>query len=252
MCCLCVLLFSGMGPIIPEKTAARVAAHPALAEKEVVRFPLAPMDRWGLPSIPLNTGRDLPSIRPSTGGGAHCYRCVVPVCPFGGGRGEEGGGGGRGGLASPGQPTHPPCIRTNFLRRKLSINQFRVFADTLGRQLATCITIPVCVHPPPLSMVCESHKLAVCSPLFRHMVFAHRCQPASDRVSLVQKKCAEKCAEEAAKVLHDQWHTGSKLVCGDKIHREMQLDTLLLRFGHNLWNNFGPLLVIQRGTNAHS
>ena len=38
--------------------------------------PLSPLDRWGLPSIPLNTGRGLTSIRPSTGGGAHCYRCV--------------------------------------------------------------------------------------------------------------------------------------------------------------------------------
>ena len=76
MCRLCLLLFSGVGYILPEEAAARVAAHPASTVKEVVRFPLAPLDRWGLPSIPLNTGRDLPSIRPSTGGGAHCYRCV--------------------------------------------------------------------------------------------------------------------------------------------------------------------------------
>ena len=67
-----VPLFPGVEPIIPEKAAARMAAHPALAVKEVVRFPLAPLDRWGLLPIPLNTGRDLPSIRPSTGGGAHC------------------------------------------------------------------------------------------------------------------------------------------------------------------------------------
>ena len=53
-----------------------MATQPALAVKELVSFPLAPLDRWGLPPIPLNTGRDLPSIRPSTGGGAHCYRCV--------------------------------------------------------------------------------------------------------------------------------------------------------------------------------
>ena len=85
MCCLCVPLFSGVGPIIPEKAAVRVAAHPALAVKEVVRFPLAPMDRWGLAPIPLNTGRDLPAIRPSTRGGAHCYRCALLQVDGGGG-----------------------------------------------------------------------------------------------------------------------------------------------------------------------
>ena len=82
-----VPLFSGVGPIIPEKAAARMAAHPALAVKVVVRFPLALMVRWDLPPIPLNTGRDLPSIRPSTGGGAHCYKCVWCLCVLFGGDG---------------------------------------------------------------------------------------------------------------------------------------------------------------------
>ena len=43
----------------------------------------------GAPSIPLNTGRALPSICPSTGGGARCCRCVwclrVPFVFMGGG-----------------------------------------------------------------------------------------------------------------------------------------------------------------------
>ena len=66
-----------------------MAAQPALAVEEVVRFPLSPLDRWGLPPIPLNTGRDLPSIRSSTGGGAHCYRCVWCLrALFGGGGGK--------------------------------------------------------------------------------------------------------------------------------------------------------------------
>ena len=82
-----LLLFLGVGPVLPEEAAAQVAAHPALSVKEVVRILLALMDRWGLPSIPLNTGRDLPSIRPSTGGGAHCYRCVWCLCVLFGGDG---------------------------------------------------------------------------------------------------------------------------------------------------------------------
>ena len=64
-----------------------MAAHPALAVKEVVRFPLVPLDRWGLPPIPLNTGRDLPSIRPSkvaacTATGV-CGACVSFLGPAG-------------------------------------------------------------------------------------------------------------------------------------------------------------------------
>ena len=57
MCRFCPLLFPGVGPSLPEEAAARVAAHPAPAVKEAVRFLLAAIDRWGLPSIPLNRKR---------------------------------------------------------------------------------------------------------------------------------------------------------------------------------------------------
>ena len=89
VCWSCLLLFpggwgGGEGHNVPQAAADRVAAHSAPAVKEAVRSPLSPMDRWGLPSIPLNTRRGLPWIRPSTGGGAHCYRCVwfFGACSF--------------------------------------------------------------------------------------------------------------------------------------------------------------------------
>ena len=70
--CICrgyLLLFSWVGHNLSEAAAARVAAHSAPALKEAVQAPLLPIDGWGLPPIPLNTG-----------GGARCCRCVVPRC----------------------------------------------------------------------------------------------------------------------------------------------------------------------------
>ena len=66
------MLFTGVGHVQCVAAAVRAVAHPALAALAPVRT----LDRWGFPPIPLNTGRGLPSIRSSTGGGAHCYRCV--------------------------------------------------------------------------------------------------------------------------------------------------------------------------------
>ena len=49
------------------EAVTRVAAHRAPAVLTLVRSPLSPRN-----------GRCLPSIPSSTGGGARCYRCVVP------------------------------------------------------------------------------------------------------------------------------------------------------------------------------
>ena len=56
--------------------AVRAVVHPALAVVAPVRAPLPYIDGWDLRSIPS-----------STGGGARCYRCVVPRCVFFLGRG---------------------------------------------------------------------------------------------------------------------------------------------------------------------
>ena len=56
--------------------AVRAVAHPAPAVVAPVRAPLPSVDGWDLRSIPL-----------STGGGARCYKCVVPQCVFFLGRG---------------------------------------------------------------------------------------------------------------------------------------------------------------------
>ena len=60
------------GGVYPSVAAAvRAAAHSAPVRGAPVRALLPSIDGW-----------DLPSIRSRTGGGARCYRCVVPQCVF--------------------------------------------------------------------------------------------------------------------------------------------------------------------------
>ena len=76
---LCVWLLPGRGVIRTVAAVARVAAHSAPVLKTAVLTPPAALDRWEASPphrIPLNTGRALLSICPSTGGGARCCRCV--------------------------------------------------------------------------------------------------------------------------------------------------------------------------------
>ena len=65
------LPFTGVGYIPSVAAAVRAAAPSAPVLVAPVRVPLPPIDGW-----------DLPSIRSSTGGGARCYKCVVPRCVF--------------------------------------------------------------------------------------------------------------------------------------------------------------------------
>ena len=65
------LPFTGEGHIPSVAAAVRAVAHPAPAVVAPVRAPLPSIDGWDLRSIPS-----------STGGGARCYRCVVPQCDF--------------------------------------------------------------------------------------------------------------------------------------------------------------------------
>ena len=63
-------LFCDPGATVSQKAAAPEVAHQARAAKELVRTP----GSAGLPPIPSNTGRGLPSTCSSTGDGAHCCR----------------------------------------------------------------------------------------------------------------------------------------------------------------------------------